>query len=69
MLTPENPGKETEPQASVCSSKTGKSKEPLGLRTEGRAPASPQSAVKQTSDTEGMKAPSLTLSGTLALKY
>lgn len=63
MLIPENSGKEAEAQVSVCSSKTGKSKEPLGIRTEGWAPASPQSAEKQ------LKAPSLTASSSLAPTY
>lgn len=69
MFTPEDSGKEADPQASVCSSKTVKSKELLGFRTEEGVPASPQSAVKQTSDSEELKAPSLTLSGTLVPKY
>lgn len=69
MCIPEDPGKEAEPQASVCSSKTGKSKESVGLRTEGQTLASPQSSVTWTSDIEELKAPSLPLSGTLEPKY
>lgn len=53
----------------LSSSKTAKSEETLGLRTEGWAPASPQSAMKQTRSTEELKAPSLILSHTLVTRY